>query len=179
MCLWYAARWELAGLLFLHLSWVTSPEGGVPRNVGWDHQWPNTKSGVRPYSHNLLPQEVTRSKAGTEVALRIRIEKRKLRFREGNEREKGPTCRPLILSSKAASSPSDHGQAERWREGFDPADTISILELWIVWDIKHDTNEIDFWQKHRDVHPCNPAPKMKTVFCGDKAINHLNIFTQK
>lgn len=60
------------GLLLLHLPRVPGPEGGVSRNVGGDHQWPDTKGGVGPHSHDLLPQEVTSLAARTRAALRWR-----------------------------------------------------------------------------------------------------------
>lgn len=176
MCLWCAARWELAGLLLLHLSWVAGPEGGVPRNVGWDHQWPDTKGGVGPYSHYLLPQEVTRCKAGTEVALRTGKERRKRGSGKGTCSRKawsvGPSpCHPLRRRPRLGSQSSRVVRRRIWSWS-------RHKHLRAVNSLRHQARhaEIDFWQtwrKHPDVHPCNPAPKMKTVFCGDKAIHHL------
>lgn len=68
VCLFCPAGGEPVRLLLLHFSWVPGPEGGVPRDVGGDHQWPDTKGGVRPHPHNLLPQEVTHLTVGTEAA---------------------------------------------------------------------------------------------------------------
>lgn len=97
--LWCPVGGEPVGLLFLHLSWVPGPEGGIPRNVGGDHQWPDTKGGVRPHSHDLLPQEVTLYTDGTEAALRTR--KRGARKVQGREEMcwEGPSCWPAPCRS--------------------------------------------------------------------------------
>lgn len=49
-----AAGGELVGLLLLHFPRVSGSEGGVSRDAGGDHQWPDTKGGVGSHTHPLL-----------------------------------------------------------------------------------------------------------------------------
>lgn len=182
--LWCPVGGELVGLLFLHLSWVPGPEGGIPRNVGGDHQWPDTKGGVRPHSHDLLPQEVTLYTDGTEAALRTR--KRGARKVQGREEMcwEGPSCWPAPCRSVCQRPRTGWKDLEKKKEkkrkfggeGFDPAVTTSGLELWIVWEAERDTprRTCDKCDKASRSTPMSPCPKDdNSIFYGDKAIHFL------
>ncbi len=172
-CLCCPACGEPVGLLLLHLSWVPGPEGGVPRNVGRDHQRPDTKGGVRPHSHDLLPQEVTHLTDGTEAALRTE------RGEEVREWKRKCACKawPVGLHPVAQFASilllngKDKWCGDRREKGgkdFDPAITTSGSQLWIVGRAEHDTPRVtcDKCDKASWSFPCGalPAPKTITVF---------------
>lgn len=170
MFLGCTAGGELVGLLFLHLSRVPGLEGGVSWDVSGDHQWPDTKGGIRPHSHNLLPQEVSCHPRRDRAPLRTGTKGEEIwRWEKARGRPDPLARNRTALICQHARLGWNILMTQRQKQKELSTETWKIKGRWILpcCQQSHYRDEA-----FGNTHPC---PKDNDgVFYGDKAIHFLD-----